>query len=252
MTQVDPHWYETFFGDDYLTVAPRDLERTARELDFVLEQVELEPGARILDVACGHGRHALELTRRGYRVTGIDLSEPSLSRAREAAAAEGLEVELVHGDARELSREHEFDAAINLFSSVVGYFEEQAEDERVLGAVARALRPGGSFLLDTVNLFVLAREFRARWWEELEDGRTMLEERAYDPLSGRTAATWTFVAPDGQRSDLRHSMRIYTLPELGRMLAGAGLEVTGSFGGFGGEPPGFEARRLIVHARRRV
>lgn len=99
---------------------------------------------------------------------------------------------------------------------------------------------------------MLAREFRERWWEELEDGRTMLEERAYDPLSGRATGTWTFVAPAGGRSELRHSMRIYTLAELRELLAAAGLHVVGSFGGFGGEPPGFEARRVVVHARRRA
>jgi SAM-dependent methyltransferase len=250
VTGADPRWYDGFFGEDYLAVAPRDPERTAREVDFVVERLGLEPAARVLDLACGHGRHTVELARRGFRVTGLDLSEPSLARAREAAHAEGVDVELVHGDMRELPWEDEFDAVVNLFTAF-GYFAEQADDERVLGEVERALRPGGSFLLDVVSLFLLARGFRARDWQQLEGGRTMLEDRDYDPLTGRSNVTWTFVAPTGERSELRHSLRVYTLPELRGMLERAGLEVAEAWGGFDGEPYGFEGRRLIVHARRR-
>jgi SAM-dependent methyltransferase len=251
LTEVDPRWYEGFFGEDYLAVAPRDPERTAREVDFVFEHLGLEPQARVLDLACGHGRHAVELARRGIHVTGLDLSEPSLAQAREAAAAAGVELELVHGDMRDLPWEGEFDAVLNLFTAF-GYFAEQADDERVLVQVERALRPGGSFLLDVVSLYVLARDFRPRHWEELEDGRTMLHARDYDQLTGRSAVTWTFVDPGGERSELRHSLRIYTLPELGGMLERAGLPIAATWGGFDGEPYGFETRRLIVHARRRA
>jgi SAM-dependent methyltransferase len=249
VSEVDPRWYEGFFGEDYLAVAPHDPERTAREVDFAVERLALEPPARILDLACGHGRHSLELARRGFRVAGLDLSEPSLAEARETAAAAGVELELVHGDMRELPWEGEFDAVLNLFTAF-GYFAEQADDERVLAQVERALRAGGSFLLDVVSLFVLARGFKTRHWEELDDGRTMLEDRAYDQLNGRSDVRWTFVGPAGERSELRHSLRIYTLPELHGMLARAGLDVAEAWGGFDGEPYGFEGRRLIVHARK--
>jgi SAM-dependent methyltransferase len=251
MTGVDPSWYDGFFGDDYLAVAPRDPEQASREVDFVVERLGLEPGARVLDLACGHGRHSLELSRRGFRVTGLDLSGPSLARAREDAAREGLDVEFVEGDARELPWTDEFDAIVNLFTAVIGYFAEQAEDERVLAEVRRALREGRSFLLDTLSLFVLARGFQPRSWQELDDGRVMLEEREYDHLTGRSTATWTFLAPGGERSELRHSVRVYTLPELREMLASADLEVVETWGGFDGQPFGFEGRRPIVHARRK-
>jgi SAM-dependent methyltransferase len=217
----------------------------------VVERLALEPGARILDLACGHGRHALELARRGFRVTGLDLSEPSLAEARETAAAAGVKLELVHGDMRELPWEREFDAVLNLFTAF-GYFADRADDERVLAQVERALRPGGSFLLDVVSLFVLARGFQPRHWEELDDGRTMLDDRTYDQLTGRSNVTWTFVGPGGARSELRHSLRIYTLPELHAMLASAGLDVAETWGGYDAEPYGFVSRRLIVHARTRA
>lgn len=251
MSEIDPRWWEGFFGEDYLAVAPRDPERTAREVEFVVERLALEPGARVLDLACGHGRHAIELARRGCRVTGLDLSEPSLEQARETAAGEGVELDFVHGDARELPWEREFDAVVNLFSAVLGYFAEREEDERLLAAVARALVPEGSFLLDTVSLFVLARGFRERSWEPLDDGRIWLDDRSFDHVTGRSNATWSFLDPQtGERRELGHSMRIYTLPELAPMLARAGLDVVETWGGFDGSPFGFESRRLIVHARK--
>jgi SAM-dependent methyltransferase len=252
VTEVDPSWYDGFFGEDYLAVAPSDEEQTAREVDFVVDKLALEPRARVLDLACGHGRHSLELARRGFRVTGLDLSEPSLTRAREAAARESLDVDFVEGDARELPWTDEFGAIVNLFTAVIGYFAEQAEDERVLAEVRRALREGGSFLLDTLSLFVLARGFQARDWQELADGRVMLAEREYDALTGRSSATWTFVTSGGDRSELLHSLRVYTLPELAVMLRRTGLDVVETWGGFDGQPFGFEGRRLIVHARKRA
>jgi SAM-dependent methyltransferase len=251
VSEIDPRWYEGFFDEDWLAIALtiEDPERTATQVDFVVERLGLEPGARVLDLACGHGRHAVELARRGFAVTGFDLSEPSLELARERAADQGVELELVRGDMRELSWEDEFDAVVNLFTAF-GYFADAEDDARVLAAVVRALRPRGALLLDTVNLFLLARGFEERHWSELLDGRLMLEDRAYDHLAGRSTATWTLLAADGGRSEHRHSLRVYTLPELAALLARSGLEVVEAWGGWDGQPYGFEGARLIVHARK--
>jgi hypothetical protein len=80
----------------------------------------------------------------------------------------------------------------------------------------------------------------------------MLEDRAYDHLTGRSTATWTLIGSDGSRSPYTHSLRAYTLPELSRLLGQAGLEVVEAWGGWAGEPFGWESNRLIVHARARA
>src|SRR5262249_31333874 len=143
-----------FFDDDWLDEIARtiDDERTKREVDFVVERLELAPPARVLDVGCGPGRHSLELARRGVEGVGGDLSTRSIEAARAAAADDGLDASFTRLDARELAFDAEFDAAINVFTSVVGYFDDEADNQRVVDAVARALRPGGSFLIDTTNL----------------------------------------------------------------------------------------------------
>lgn len=250
---ADPRWYDGFFEAEWLDYvsAADDVERTRSEVDFALERLGLEPGARVLDLACGRGRHSVELARRGFRVTGVDLSPRSLELARAAAREAEVELELVHSDMREIGYASEFDAAINLFTAF-GYLEDEADDLLVLERVARALVPGGSFLLDTLNPLWLARGFRPREWQRFEDGTVMLEERFYDPLRGRSDGIWTFVRPDGTRSELRHSLRLYTPAELAGMFRAAGLAVEGAWGGLDGSPLGFESEghRVVLLGRK--
>ncbi|MHC4730002.1 MAG: SAM-dependent methyltransferase, partial [Planctomycetota bacterium] len=101
-------------------------EQTPEEVDGLVALLGLAPGAHVLDLGCGPGRHSLELRRRGFSVTGVDLHAPYLEQARR----EDAEVEWVHGDMREFCREGVFDAAVNLYSSF-GYFEDQEDDRRV-------------------------------------------------------------------------------------------------------------------------
>jgi SAM-dependent methyltransferase len=251
--RVAPDWYDGFFELEWLDEIALRLpdEGTAGQVDFVVEKLELEPGARVLDVACGHGRHSVELARRGFRVTGVDLSPRSIDLARETARKENLDVDFVLSDARELDFESEFDAAINLFTSAIGYFDDELENQRVVDRVARALRPGGSFLVDTINLLSLARGFRALHWEEYESGMVMVERREFDFRRGRNRASWTFIRPDGSRRELRHSLRVYAPHELIAMLEAAGLDVVGSWGSFDGAELSFDAWRLILHGVKR-
>lgn len=253
MDEIPADWYDGFFEEEWLDEIALNVpdERTRNEIDFVAEKLELQGDARVLDVACGHGRHSLELARRGFRVTGLDLSPRSIEVAREAAARECVDVEFVECDARELEFDTEFDAAINLFTSALGYFDDEAENQRVVDRVARALRPGGSLLIDTINLLSLARGFQELHWEEFDSGTVMVERREFDFQRGRSRATWRFLRPDGGRHELRHSLRVYAPHELIAMLEAAGLDVVGSWGSFAGSELSFDASRLILRGVKR-
>jgi SAM-dependent methyltransferase len=248
---VASDWYDGFFEtSDWLETVAGAIpqERTVHETDFLVEKLGLEPPARILDLACGHGRIALELARRGYRVTGLDLSAASLERARRAAEEEGLGVDWVEADMREIPAGAELDGIVNVFTAF-GYFDEEEENQRVLDGVARALRPGGRFLIDTLNLLGLAGRWRARLWDD-HDGTLLLQEHRYDVLRGRNEARWTFLRPDGSRGVLEHSLRTYAPHELAAMLERAGLRVVGSWGGFEGAELAIDAWRLILLAEK--
>jgi len=253
LSDVPSDWFDGYFEEEWLDEIALNIpeERTRKEVDFVLERLELEQGARVLDVACGHGRHSLELARRGFRVTGVDLSPRSIELAREAAASEGLDATFVERDARELDFYAEFDASINLFTSVLGYFDEEADNRRVVEAVARALRPGGSFLVDTINLLSLARGFQELHWQEFESGTLMVEHRAFDFERGRSRSDWMFVSREGSRKTIRHSLRVYAPHELIAMFEAADLDVLGRWGNFDGDEISFDAWRLILRGVKR-
>jgi SAM-dependent methyltransferase len=242
---VDPRWYESFFeADEWVLLATtRDAERTELEVDFVASQIR--PAGRVLDVPCGTGRVAVPLAERGFTVAGLDISEAVLAVARGAGPA----IDFRQGDMRELPWPDEsFDAVLNLWTAF-GYFETQAEDERVLSEIARVLVPGGVFVLDTVNQAALVRGFRPQAWDELEDGTVLLQQHRYDLITGRSQALWTFLQ-EGRRRELSFDHRLYTTPEYVELLRRAWLEATAFFGAADGSELTWDTWRQIVVAHK--
>lgn len=242
-------WVEAFFAGPYRELYAPLLgpEITARQVDAAWHWLDLASGARLLDLGCGHGRHAVALAGRGLRVVGQDLDPASLQAAEAAAMTAGVVVDWRHGDMRQIAETDGFEAVLSLFSTF-GYFAEDDDNVAVLKAVARALAPGGRFLLDVDNRdAALAAGAEQRVWEPQADGRTLLEERRYDPLSGRMhirLGWWEAGAP--QMAD--QWLRLYTLPELVHLLRTAGLAVTGAWGDYDGRPYDLQAPRLILRA----
>ena len=141
-------WFVQAFERIYLHVYPhRDDTEAERHADVVLDLLDVRPGSRILDVGCGAGRHARALARRGVRVTGVDLSAELLEEARERSPGTPGSPTYIQWDARELPFRAQFEGAISMFTSF-GYFEERADDLRLMQGVARALLPGSRFVVD--------------------------------------------------------------------------------------------------------
>jgi SAM-dependent methyltransferase len=218
------------------------------EIDSILSLLEIEPGARILDLPCGVGRHSLELARRGFRVTGVDRTQAYLSLACEKAAAEGLELEFVQADMREFVRPSRFDAAINLYTSF-GYFKDQAEDKRVAANLGRSLKPGGTLVMEMMGKEVLARIFQRSDWQELPDGTLFLQERQVSDSWNWIDNRW-IVIKDGQRRDFLIGHRLYEGMGLRALLLEAGFESVLLYGGLGCEPYDTSARRLVAVAQK--
>ena len=245
-------WYSGFFDDDYLRVFGRVLpeERTAAEVDGVVTQLGLGPGARLLDLCCGHGRHAVPLARLGYRVTGLDLSRVLLTRAARAAAAAGQPLALVEADMRRLPfADGSFDGVVNLFNAF-GYLEDEAQDELVLGEVARVLAPGGRFLQELANREALIRGWRDSDVSRTGDGLLVLQERTLDLRASRDLVHYTLLHPDGRRTTRRHSVRLYTLTELAAMLDRSGLELLEVNGDLDGGPLELDSSFVVTLSAR--
>ena len=218
-------------------------ERAASEAETVADLLELEPPARILDLGCGPGRCAIPLAGLGYRVSGVDRTKSYLEEAARRAEDAGVELELVEGDMREFRRPDGFDAALSMMTSF-GYFEDPAEDRRVVENVADSLADGGRFLIDTIGKEVLARIFQARDWVE-RDGELWLFEREVDRGWSWMNNRWIRIR-DGGREEYELGHRLFSATELEGLLTSNGFRSARSYGGLAGEPYDREAERLVV------
>lgn len=227
-------------------------EETAEEVDFVSRVLDLKTGGIILDLCCGQGRHSIRLADMGYSVIGLDSSRTLLELAKECITASpcprvsASHLWLIEGDMRNIPiREGVCDAAINLFTSF-GFFDD-AENLRVLEAVASVLKPGGRFLLDYWNPYVAAQLDGTRNWWWITENLLALAEARYDFSSGRLQDTRTIV--DIGRSSVENAvreLRFYTLPELEKMLEKAGLHILEVYGDVDEREYDGESRRLIT------
>ena len=251
MNGYDPEWYRSFFGQDYLDVYGHLLTKESSEAEagFVIRTLDLEPGDRVLDLCCGTGRHAVPLAQAGLEVTGLDMSEEYLAMARSAAENAGVNVRFVCGDMREIPFRGEFDAVVNLFTAF-GYFEDDADDQRVIDGAASALRPGGRLLLDLLNRDWVAANYVRSETREGRDGTVYMEQRNFDPVAGRNHVEFTVTSPDGAQRKVNHHIRLYVATEISRMIDRAGLTLERSYGGYDGNLLSVETRRMILVSRK--
>lgn len=245
MTSRNEEWFsdEDFWVATYTVMFPEERFAAAtRELDQISDLVGKAP-QRVLDLACGPGRHALPLARRGFTVTGVDQSEFLLEKARARATEEGLDVEWIRSDMREYVLEDTFDLVLNLFTSF-GYFEDDAENQRVLRNVYACLRSGGTFVLDVGGKEVLARIFAASAVRDIPGGMIVHRRRVLNDWS-RMENEWVHVQEGAVRS-FRFGHWIYSGRELRQMLSDAGFSDIRIFGNLDGAPYGPEATRLVA------
>jgi SAM-dependent methyltransferase len=252
MANQQKAWYVNFFGEDYLNIYRHTLtaERTEKEVAFAERKLALEAGARVLDLCCGPGRHSVLLAKRGYKVTGLDLSQQYLDLAQRAATDSEVAFDTVSADMREIPFNDYFDAAINMYSSF-GYLESETEDLRVLESISRSLKPRGRLLLDMLNREWAVTNYIQNDWHAGDDGTLYVEHRALDLASSRMRVRFVIVGPNGERHDsIGHDIRLYTLTEMTRLLARVGLGGVEACGGFEDEPYGIESRRMVLCARK--
>ncbi len=249
-----PHgkaWFDEIFDEDYLRTLPfLTPQATQAEAKFVADAIAAGPGAQVLDVGCGYGRHAMELAARGYHLVGLDSALPLLLRGADEAQRRGLTIHFIHGDMRELTFDSQFDAAYCLFSTF-GYFDDET-NKKTAENIARALKPGGRFVVEVLNRDYLIQDLPNRvWWEG--DGCVVLEEVDFNYFSSRIVSNRSVLFDDGRQLDQEISIRAYSLHELGKLLQAAGfrvLEVSGSMH-TRGRFFGAQARDIIVLAEKR-
>jgi SAM-dependent methyltransferase len=222
---------------------------TVHEAEQILTLVHPPPGAAVLDLCCGPGRHSLEFARRGFQVTGVDRTARYLATARAAATREGLTVEFVQEDMRHFHRSEAFDLALNLFSSF-GYFEAMADDLRVLQHLHASLKPGGQVLLEMAGKETLVHTFQPRiWHRHTERDEYLLEERIVQEGWSWIENHWIWIRGP-EHKVFTWCIRLYSGAELMSILAAAGFSAVQLYGSLAGTPYDHTAQRLVTVATK--
>lgn len=217
------------------------VEETTKQVDFIVHALHLNGNERILDLACGYGRHSLELARRGYSVVGVDITESYIKDAKCSAKAENLDIEFICSDVRNYKGNEDFDAVLNLADGAIGYLENEAENLKIFKVIADALKPGGKSLLDICNQEHAVMHFPKRHWEigsqrisfpwfdYLEEEKRMLYG-SFDIPIGAPA-----LPPETLEAD--SSIRLYSYTEVAKIFHELGLKVLHGYGDYDVDVP---------------
>ena len=225
-------WYEQLFENYAATYDSESfVHGTAGEVDFIEQEIGHRKTARILDIGCGTGRHAIELTRRGYNVTGVDLSDSQLNRAREKAEALGLIVDFHRLDARTLPFENEFDVAIMLCEGSFPLMETDEMNFEILKGATRALKAGGKFIFTTLNgLFPLYHSVQEFCNSSGGPGNATYRSNTFDLMTFRDHNLTRIADDSGNMRELQCNERYYVPSEITWLLKSLGYASSAIYG----------------------
>lgn len=249
---IDPQWYRNIWTLDIKKQSW--VEDTENQVDFIIKTLELKGGERILDLACGFGRHSLSFARRGYKVVGIDITRDYIEDARREAASGSLDVEFVQADIRELGYDNEFDVVLNLADGAVGYLENDEENLKIFDVIAASLKPGGKHFMDICNAEHAEHYFPKRHWE-IGDKSLSLPEFDWDGRTRRMifsdwGITFGEIASPPGLIEPCSSTRLYSRSELDSILESRGMGIIKTFSDYNGKAASYKELQFMVYSRK--
>lgn len=225
-------WYEELF----LNYAERYEKEcfaagTDGECCFIEKEIEFDRSIKILDIGCGTGRHSVEMAKRGYKVTGVDLSESMLKKARIKAAAAGVNVEFARRDARKLDFDAGFGLVIMMCEGAFPLMETDEMNYEILKGASRALKQGGKFIFTTLNgLFPIFNSVEKFCSAASQGQGAAYRDNTFDLMTFRDHNTTEFTDDSGNKKSLRCSERYYVPPEITWLLKSIGFVKVEIFG----------------------
>lgn len=161
--QPSKDWYKKIWSLDVKDMSW--VEDTVNQVEFIEEILDLQGNERILDLACGFGRHSLELARRGYSVIGYDITKDYIDDANKIANEEGLNARFYLSDIRNIQCNEKFDVVLNLADGAIGYLETDEENLKIFDVISSNLKPNGKSLIDICNKAHAIKYFPKKTWE---------------------------------------------------------------------------------------
>lgn len=252
MKSMENDWYKKIWTLDIQNQSW--VEDTRRQVDFLTAKLHLQGGEKILDLACGFGRHSLELARRGFSVTGVDITPSYIRFAKEKAQEEGLCANFLCCDIRNVSFEQKFDVVLNMADGAIGYLENDAENLKIFRAVSKALKHGGRHFMDIMNGSYADHHFPCRLWEAGEKCLTLSEfewdSKARVLLYGQLDFKYGQLISKPNISE-GNPIRLYTLAEITQILSSIGMSIIDSYADYAGTPSSDDHIQLLVCAEKK-
>lgn len=222
-------WWRNIFNSLYLKTDGDVVENdanTSKDIDLVIKAAGFKPSDHILDLCCGQGRHSIELAKRGFsQITGIDRSRYLIRLARKRSKQNGLNVLFSEGDARSFKVPESSKDGVIVMGNSFGYFEKQEDDVKVLNAIKRALKPGGTLVIDVVNGEWMAKNFEPRSWEWIDQVHFVNRERTLSSDRKRIISREVITHSEiGVLADQFYAERLYTVAELTAILEKLGFK----------------------------
>jgi len=229
------------------------VENTPKQVDFIIETLGLSGNERILDLACGYGRHALEFARRGYPVVGVDITEAYISDASKTAREQNLGAEFILADIRDIAFNDEFDVVLNLADGAVGYLENDEENLKIFDVISTALKSGGKHFMDICNADYAERNFPMRSWEAGEKALSLSlfewDSESRRMLFGGCDIEYGVPAakPEIPYGD---PTRLYSESELAEIFGRRGMRIVKTFSDYNGTAASARHLQLMVFSEK--
>ena len=251
MKALDSNWYKSIWNLDIKEQSW--VQDTENQVDFIINTLGLTGKGRILDLACGFGRHALSLARRGYQITGVDITEEFIKDAIKNANSEGLDAQFINGDIRDLHFANEYDVVLNLADGAIGYLESDEENLKIFDVISNALKPGGKHFMDIGNAEHAEHYFPVQYWDAgekaLSVSRFEWDVQKRIMLYGDNTIVY---GESAKKPDIAYGapQRLYSIDEINRIWEQRGLEVVQTFADYYGKDASYKEFQLMVYSRK--
>jgi SAM-dependent methyltransferase len=251
MVALDADWYKRGWTLDIKNQSW--VEDTENQVEFIIKTLKLTGKERVLDLACGYGRHAISFARKGYSVVGVDITTEYIIDAQKTARAESLSADFINSDIRDIKYENEFDVVLNLADGAIGYLESDEENLKIFDVISHALKSGGKSFIDICNAEHAENYFPKTNWEIGEKALALAKFEWNKETRRMLYGGWD--VPYGVPAEKPNVIagcptRLYSIEELDVILQKRNMKIVRTYSNYYGKVASFKELQLLVYSEK--
>lgn len=229
------------------------VEDTENQVDFIINTLNLSGKERILDLACGYGRHSLSFARKGYSVVGVDITSEYIIDAKKVTRAESLSADFINADIRDIQFKNEFDVVLNLADGAIGYLESDEENLKIFDVISHALKPGGKHFIDICNAEHAESYFPKSNWEAGEKALSLAKFEWNAETRRMLYGGWDIpygVLAEKPNIITGDSIRLYSISELDMFFQQRNMKIIHTYSDYYGKEASVKQLQLLVFSKK--